>query len=329
MKILIYALGGGLGHLQRAIALGRRLKKSCQLSIVTNSPFAHFAQKEGLKTIQLSGSKKDIEDGVKELFSKTSADVLIVDTFPAGPTGELARLNTSLPKNRCLIHRSLHSYNVERPWPTYELIINSEATAEVTEIAKECHSKKVVELGPLLLRSKKELLGKEEARAALGVGGSGKVLLVYHHGYQREVEALFRLCRTAFLRIAPENWQLILASLRPLEDKSLEPFHMSYWPLQELLLGADAVVTAGGYHSWYESALAKRPAIVIPMSRKFDCQRSRVTDEVRQVSSPAALEEALEKLFFEEPRQRKEEYHDYSEAAAIEIYQFFSSQSFH
>lgn len=325
MKILVYALGGGLGHLQRAIAISRRLKKSARVEILTNSPFSAFATNEGLAVTTLSGQKDEIERSALRALEKAKADLIVVDTFPAGPTGELSRFEKTLPPKRCLIHRRLWSYKVPKPWPAFQFIIDCEpavATAKelsAAEIARSCQCDDICQVGPVLVRSYEELKTREQARKTLGLSHDEKILLVYHHGYQKEVEALFRNCLKAFARVSPKNWRLLLASLRPLVDESLKENHISYWPLVELLLGVDGVITAGGYHSWYEAAMSQKAAIVIPMSRKFDLQLTRVSGATSIVRSPEELEEAIYELCHSQKKVTRAKHDDNSAKAAQHI----------
>ena len=324
-------MGGGLGHLQRSIAISRHLREAAHVTILTNSPFASFAKMEGLDVITVAGSKEEIEASALAAIGRTNADLLIVDTFPAGPTGELSRFERVLPARRCLIHRRLWSYEEEHPWPTYELIVDSEpgfATDDelsVFDLAKFCQCKDTREVGPMLVRSREELLPRDEARKILGIKGNEKILLAYHHGYQKEVEALFRNTLRAFQRVSPPNWHLMTASLRPLVDKNLQGRHITYWPLVELLLAVDGVVTAGGYHSWYEAAMAQRRAIVVPMGRKYDVQSERVTEDVFLAKSPEDLERAISELCSTstDSEALRLVWRDHSKLAAKIILEFF------
>lgn len=129
---LIYALGGGWGHLNRAVALGRVLARSRPMTILTNSAYADrvsswlLSKSDHEPVPQLSVIPADADAAiVREKVAGivlNSADAttagttdampydgLIVDTFPRGLAGELADLLPQLHQVfRVLVHRDLH-----------------------------------------------------------------------------------------------------------------------------------------------------------------------------------------------------------------------------
>ena len=90
---LIYAYGGGWGHLTRASALARAAAVYAPVSIRSNSAYTHRLPP------------------APELTCEPA--VFIVDTFPRGITGELAGVLPSLKAKKVLIHRSLNPSYVE------------------------------------------------------------------------------------------------------------------------------------------------------------------------------------------------------------------------
>ena len=107
MNILIYALGGGWGHVTRAAALARAIGPAARVRILANSPYLQIVQAAmpelGIEAVSTgaeaaSGIAREEPDVV---------DVLVVDTFPRGLGGELATLLPSLRAWKVLIHRDL------------------------------------------------------------------------------------------------------------------------------------------------------------------------------------------------------------------------------
>jgi len=112
MNALIYALGGGWGHLTRAASLARAAGARHRIRILTNSPYAMRVAKAmpELDLIALDPSL-DLERARSRSIEEIQAadcGCLIVDTFPRGVGGELAGLLGTLPVTKVLIHRDLN-----------------------------------------------------------------------------------------------------------------------------------------------------------------------------------------------------------------------------
>lgn len=126
-KWFIYALGGGWGHLNRAIALGRQAADQHHVQILTNSPYAPWVQSQihaGVLsltspqnlTLQIipTAAFAETRQLVQRMVQTQDYDCLIVDTFPRGLGGELMdcfSYLTAVPK--VLIHRDLTPAYVE------------------------------------------------------------------------------------------------------------------------------------------------------------------------------------------------------------------------
>ncbi|MEO0376395.1 MAG: hypothetical protein AAF329_17595, partial [Cyanobacteria bacterium P01_A01_bin.17] len=119
---LIYALGGGWGHLNRAIALGRRAAQQHRVRILTNSPYASWVQGQlqdnvlptaqasslELQVLSAQAEQTEISHQVQEQILETEYDCLIVDTFPRGLGGELVSCLPTVTVPKILIHRALN-----------------------------------------------------------------------------------------------------------------------------------------------------------------------------------------------------------------------------
>src|SRR4051794_34810227 len=87
---LIYALGGGLGHLTRAVALARAAQRiGRSVRVLTNSPFARAFRFEdllhapsSLVRIDPGLGRDSVADVIRSELAAREFDVLIVDTFP-------------------------------------------------------------------------------------------------------------------------------------------------------------------------------------------------------------------------------------------------------
>ena len=121
---LLYALGGGLGHLTRAVALSRAAlrgsgqdeqKTHTEIVLLTNSPFAETLPVSnelgrGHRVLKLRStlSRDETAAQVIELLQTERFDTFIVDTFPRGLGGELAPILPELACRKLLVHRDLN-----------------------------------------------------------------------------------------------------------------------------------------------------------------------------------------------------------------------------
>ena len=114
---LIYALGGGWGHLTRAIALARAAATDTRVRIVSNSPYARIAAASlpGLEITILDADApaEQTRAAVLAQIAEARPTCLIVDTFPRGIGGELAGPLGKLDARKVLVHRDLNPRYVE------------------------------------------------------------------------------------------------------------------------------------------------------------------------------------------------------------------------
>jgi hypothetical protein len=99
----IYALGGGWGHLTRAVALARAVRARAAVRIITNCQYAEFVQRHvpGLDVRVVSSCEET-------LLCLAGCDCLIVDTFPRGLLGELADWLPGQSMRKVLVARDLN-----------------------------------------------------------------------------------------------------------------------------------------------------------------------------------------------------------------------------
>jgi hypothetical protein len=109
---LIYALGGGWGHLTRAAALALAALPRHRIRILTNSPYADRvrATLPELDFVVLDSSlpiKRARQETIGQIHA-ANPECLIVDTFPRGLGGELPESLAALAATKVLVHRDLN-----------------------------------------------------------------------------------------------------------------------------------------------------------------------------------------------------------------------------
>lgn len=261
---LIYALGGGLGHLVRGLALARAAERAGeQVRLITNSPFAGLVplsdELDGECVVIDAGAERDeVTARVHAELERRDFDLLVVDTFPRGLAGELADVDVGVP--RALVHRDLspvycEKFNLREVVHSYDLVLSP---GERGPLADD----RAIETAPWLVRDAGELVSPNEARSDLGVDDDRPVVGVVASGNAAEVEEAEE--RAASLGAHACVRLLALPG---------------YWPLIRLLPGVDLLVGSGGYNTVYEARAVGVPLLATPRERLYDRQERRLRPE--------------------------------------------------
>jgi hypothetical protein len=264
---LIYALGGGWGHLTRAASLARAAQASHRIRIMTNSPYAIQAAR-GMPELDLIVFDRtvDAQNRAIEQIERADYECLIVDTFPRGLGGELAGLLGSLEVTKVLIHRDICPRYVAEAGLrtfvrlTYDLVLipgESEATAFADLPA-------AVITKPWLIRDPRPRCShRENPRILVCASGEsselpwfGAVIACLRAHYPGvEVRCVAPNCPPG----CPEDcW-------------------IKHWPAADLYSTADVVIGGAGYNTIHECAAYQVPLIAHAWPRKYDRQERRAT----------------------------------------------------
>ena len=191
--VLFYALGGGLGHITRSLALARELlNHGVQSTIVSNSdrlPHVAITVPDG---VQLEVLAAETSAPQSQAFFQTQLNsrpaALIVDTFPRGIGGELVELFEGSPDTaRVLVSRTLpesylNAFEIQDfVRQRYDLVLSPGGESPFEELT-QC-----LQIPPMLLRNADEIMSRGVARKALDCHSARLVLLVAS-GRQEEVD---------------------------------------------------------------------------------------------------------------------------------------------
>ncbi|MBS1873778.1 MAG: hypothetical protein JSU00_11225 [Acidobacteria bacterium] len=261
---LIYALGGGWGHLTRAAALARAAV-GVQVRIITNSPHATAVGAQlpeaSLRIINPAASKQEARAIVEEELSAAPSR-FIVDAFARGLGGELAELLPPVAAPKVLIHRDVN--------PRYAARIRDFAQAHYTLILAPGEGEafpSAVRTAPWLVRSHAEL--PVSSRQGVFVCASGRP---DEAAWYREAAAQVRRAGV------------------PVRESSGE------WPAIQHIAESAAVIGGGGYNTVYECQALGAPLIARPWPRQYDRQALRIARagatpvDTPQQAAAAALE---------------------------------------
>jgi hypothetical protein len=299
LRWLVYALGGGLGHLTRAGALARlAARRGHAVTLLTNSPFAPGLPLEEVLgpgvTVWHPGAARDmpaLREAVARRLEAERPDVLVVDTFPRGLGGELAPLLPGLGARKVLIHRDLNPayverFDVARAVDAFELVLVPGEDAPFAGHARAART------APWLLLEEEELKPRAEARARLGVtaGEARPVVAVMGCGTPEEAREAGAIASRLQARLgdaALVRWLVPPVSAAPPPSEALR---VAVWPALAVLPGVDVLVGAGGYNTVHEARATGTPLVALARPRLYDRQALRLRPEER-AGSVRELEE--------------------------------------
>ncbi|AFY51065.1 UDP-N-acetylglucosamine:LPS N-acetylglucosamine transferase [Nostoc sp. PCC 7524] len=289
---LIYALGGGWGHLNRALSVGRIAAHQRTVKILTNSPYAKHINNEGCLLYSIPNHADFAATclQIQETLLNTHYDCLIVDTFPRGLGGELVDILPQLHKiPRIFIHRDINPHYVIAKDLRSFVIKNFNAVivpGEGTDVPLG-DLPGVIHTAPWLVRNPGELMEQKTVRSRiLRVDDARKIILVCAAGQASEL-AFFSQITLKLHQTFPEYAVRILTPHCPQDNlKDLWIFHH---PGIECLATADVVVGGAGYNTVYECASVGVPLVALPLPRLYDRQQKRAS----KVYAVTNIEEAL------------------------------------
>lgn len=284
--VLYYALGGGLGHLTRALAIRRHFARRAATPFVVLANCRAALPEPGV-VLDLSGEEPTAA-GLAALVAVLAAElrpaVLAVDAFPAGVLGELPPVLAALPCRKAALLRRLQPPWVER-WrleevlPAYDAVFALEPGAPAGD-----------PVPPPLLRDPEDLLPRAAARAALTEttrDHTRPLLLAVATATDAPALGLLGLTHRLGEALGAE-----VRVATPFPGAPPGALRAGHWPLLEALRGVDLLVGAPGFNLWHEARATGTPAVWVPQPRRYDDQAARAAGGV-VARSPADLEARL------------------------------------
>lgn len=274
---LIYALGGGWGHLNRAISLGHRAAQH-RVRILTNSPYASWVQEQlqenvlpaqashlELQLLSAQAEPAESRHQVQEQILNTEYDGLIVDTFPRGLGGELVACLPTLNIPKILIHRALNPDYVAAkdivPWVAqqYDLVLvpGERDNACCADLPQTTTTE------PWVMLSHPELDPPNRSQPLVVVSAAGNPdELPFWGNLTAKIQTRF-----------PQVTVRCLAFQQP--PHCPEECWVQHWPGMVVLQQADVIVGGAGYNTIFEAAALGIPLISFSLDRRYDDQRQR------------------------------------------------------
>ena len=275
---LVYALGGGLGHATRALALGRAAaRRGHRVHVLMNTVLPADALGEPGVTVERvdpSGGREAVERALDARLAE-GFSACVVDSFPRGLLGELAARWDALPSPSVWIHRDLtpayaRRLEVVEAARGYRLAL----VPGHDEPAPLLDAVGALRTAPWLIRDRAELFPPEECRRRLDARGAERVVAVSLSGKEQEQEEMVRLAGALRGRLGPG---VAVRAVSPFGAEGA----VRHWPLVELLPGVDVLVGAGGYHTVNEARATGTPLVALARPRLYDRQAERLRPHER------------------------------------------------
>lgn len=272
MRMVYYAIGGGLGHLVRAQAFLRGVGLLDSAFVLTASAFARDARvARGLQLLHAPHALEHDAGAFRRWLTRElerlGADCLCVDAFPAGILGELCDLPAGL------VARCWHVARLLR-WDDYARVLRGtpprfERCWRVEELGApqqhwlERHSDRCE---PLELADAPLEAPHIEMREPFW--------LIVHSGPRQEVAEL--LAYADEIRAAERSEvPLWLASLAPPAALPRATRVLDVYPAAALFAHAQRIFSAAGFNVMRQSAAYRHKHMVLPMPRRYDDQFER------------------------------------------------------
>ena len=244
-------------------------------------------------------------------INQAAPQCLIVDTFPRGLVGELVDVLSAFHGPKVLVQRDLNpayvaAYRLDAfVANSYDLVLDAGDSSSVP---------------PWLVRSTRELLSRDRARALLELHDDKPCAMVCAAGNPEEL-AWYDTVVAGLLEHAGSFDVRCIAPRCP--DGCPATYWRSYWPAIDLFAAADVVIGGAGYNIVHECLACDVPLLARPWPRTYDRQRLRAeraacNGAVFIVDRPEQAIAAALRLLRGVPRPRRVERFQNGAGAAVE-----------
>jgi predicted glycosyltransferase len=280
LRVLLVANDGlSAGHVVRALAVARGLARrarargiAIQSLLATTSEANALLAAEPIAVLRLPAPeaarragfddaerRRLVRGAIAGAVSAFAPDLVVADTFPSGPHGELAGLDVGHAK-RALVRRSVIDHDAIRAGLDAQdiAIVADDPQAHDARLPVRCFR-----VPPITLCEASEAKGRDEAREVLGIPRGARAVLVTSGG-GGDGEGAARARRIA-AALPPEVIPFVAEG----------PLANGVAPLQPLLAAFDGAFAAAGYNTAHELAKARVPAALFAQPRPFDDQAAR------------------------------------------------------
>lgn len=310
--------GTGLGHLNRAMAIARRLPGPYESHFFTLSGAAPVVARNGFEVDYLSSYRRPasgtdrawnlrLRAMLEQVIEERRPDLVVFDgVHPYRSLTHLLSARDAPPSIWC--RRSM--WRDETARAALNRVGAFDAVLEPGELAESADEGPTVGLRreakrvrPIVYLDRDELLGREQAAAKLGLDPARRTALVTL-GQGGEVDRAVARSLRALTAIPGLQVAALQSSISPDLEVPADVVRLdSTFPMSRYFRAFDIAVAAAGYNSFHELIDFAVPSLFVPMPRNTDDQHARarwaaasgVALDVEGVADPR-LEDQLQKL---------------------------------
>jgi len=262
MRTLVYALGGGAGHLTRALVFARSLAARGSVVVLARAGapvLVDGSEGAAIEHVDAATPFAEVRERVAQTLAKPGPCALVVDTFPGGLGRELDDAVLALATTTTLVAR----YVKRDAYADYDDLA-ARFDAIVEPYARG--ASEWVDEDPPGLRAETRAIGVLVRELAIVEGEPAPLAVL------GPVDTLTPAMRARL----PRGTRFVDA------------------PLAELPAARAYLATGAGYHASYELARAGRPFGLVPRERRFDDQFRRAALLERAVLNAGDVSRLLE-----------------------------------
>lgn len=264
--LLVYAMGGGLGHLTRARAFLHTLGLEAEATLFTSSRFAEDPRVVGgLPVVRVPAGLDPDRAGLRALLERTLAELgvsrLVVDAFPAGILGELAELDPPPGLELWHVARLLR-------WDRYAADASARLPRfDATFLVEDIHEDHRRALDGASRQVRRLELVDPPAPEPEPI--EPPYVLVVHSGPEEETNDLVAFARE-LPRVAQGTARVVLAS--PSRPDGLPPDvrWLDAFPATGHFERAERIVCAAGFNAVRQTTPFREKRFLVPYPRRFD-----------------------------------------------------------
>lgn len=290
----IYALGGGLGHFTRSLALARAARDQGRCSeLLVNSPWvpaivagqverlAHWPADIRLHVLEANAPVDAVRAETRQWLADQPEAPLVMDTFPRGVGGEAADLLIERPGPTALVHRPIPAEYVAAAGlrafaGRFDVIFPPGETGPLADLPQ------AIWTPPWRLMDREAVCTRDEALRHLRVD---RPCILLSAGGNREELGFWRQLFQQVSAEMPHAVPVRLATLDPQGPGG----ELHIWPLAKVLRGVRLLIAGGGYNTVVEARAAGVPFLGVSLPRKYDNQTGRLQPGERPLPEESLL----------------------------------------
>lgn len=304
--------GTGLGHLNRAMAIARRLPDDFEATVFTLSQAAPVVAASGydvdyLASYRRPGSGTDrawnlrLRNVLADTIGELSPDLIVFDgVHPYRALTHVLSARGAPPSVWCRrpMWRAGSSRSPLQRSGAFDTVLEpGELAARADRGPTVSERGNALRVDPIVFLDRSELLDREEAAAALGLDPAKRTALVAL-GQGGEVNRAVARSLRALVAVPGLQVVALQSSIASGVEVPNEVIHLSAtFPMSRYYNAFDMAVSAAGYNAFHELIAFGVPTLFVPMERNTDDQHARsrwAAEEGVALAVDGAADEHLE-----------------------------------